>query len=379
MNETLRNFLEASKGLLQTSWEFLKRFLVSISHLAEDTDVEGTISGVKAGVVLSGSNLWILICSTIIACIGLDTNSAAVIIGAMLISPLMSPILGVGLSLGINDRVYLGKSLLNFMGAIFLSLVVAVIYFKLTPYGTATDEMIARTKPTLLDAFVALFGGLAGIIAGSRTQKTNAIPGVAIATALMPPLCTSGYGLATGDFRFFGGAFYLFFINAVLISMSTYIIVRLLKFPKMNEQTGTFVNKGTMTIFLVLLLAPSVYFLFQNVQELSERYSINRMAESSFGDIEDLKSDHLNDTLIIRLSYYGKEFEEDSIVAIENHFVEGLNAEWVFWISSLINLSEINHCTIDANPTKASVTKKRLRANLQQRTRQLQRNKPAQE
>lgn len=352
MNDNLQKLRDILIELFGSSWEFIKKFFARISHLASDTDVEGTITGVRSGVVLSGSNLWILICSTIIACIGLDTNSAAVIIGAMLISPLMSPILGIGLSLGINDREYLGKSLLNFIGAIVLSLFTAWLYFQITPLGRFTEEMSARTQPTLLDAFVAFFGGLAGIIAGSRTEKTNAIPGVAIATALMPPLCTSGYGLAVGNFNVFGGAFYLFFINAVLISTSTYIIVRLLNFPKIEQHVSTVMNRGTMSVFLILLLMPSAYFLFQNVREILEKSLVEQMIEDNFGEIEALQYKHNGDTLNILLSYYGEEFEADSVTRIEEKFVDRFNQEWIFWVSSQVNLSEIGHCIIDANPTK---------------------------
>ena len=196
--------------------------------------------------------------------IGLDTNSTAVIIGAMLISPLMSPILGVGLSLAIHDKHLLFRSFRNLFLAVVISLGASILYFFLSPLGDPTPELQARTFPTLLDVLVALFGGIAGIVSISRHEQTNAIPGVAIATALMPPFCTAGFSIATGKWNYFFGAFYLFFINAVFISFATYLIVRYLKFPEKE-----FADKklpGSITNGLVVLsfvaFTPSIYFLY---------------------------------------------------------------------------------------------------------------------
>src|SRR5664279_1089280 len=210
----------------------MKRYFQNILNIRENTDFEKTRSAISEGVSLRGYNLWILICSTVLASIGLDTNSTAVIIGAMLISPLMSPILGVGLSLAINDKQLLFRSLGDLFLAVLISLAVSILYFFLSPLGEPTPELQARTFPTLLDVLIALFGGIAGIVSISRHDQTNAIPGVAIATALMPPLCTAGFGLATLNWDYFFGAFYLFFINAVFISLATYLIARYLHFPE---------------------------------------------------------------------------------------------------------------------------------------------------
>ena len=191
----------------------------------------GTVMSIRDGIYLKGSNIWLLISAIAIASIGLDVSSPALLIGAMLISPLMSPILGIGLSIGINDRKTLFGSLKSFGTAVLVSLTTSVIYFSLSPIGTATPEMLSRTSPTVLDVMVAFFGGIAGIVAGSRKDKSAAIPGVAIATALLPPLCVAGFGIAHGDLKIFLGSFYLFFLNSVFISLATYVIVRLLKFP----------------------------------------------------------------------------------------------------------------------------------------------------
>lgn len=306
-----------------------------LMSLATDTDINGTVDAIKKGMVLQGSNLWILICSTIIACIGLDTNSPAVIIGAMLISPLMSPILGIGLSAGINDKESLLTSFRNFAAAIVLSLVVAVIYFKLTPFGALTAEMQSRTAPTILDAFVALFGGLAGIIAGSRIDKTNAIPGVAIATALMPPLCTAGFGLATGDLAVFGGAFYLFFINAVLISLSTYLIVRFLKFPLVEYVNHEVAKRNKRFVYagLVVIMIPSFIFLFTTLKDTRQKILIDGFIAAHIN--EDLDNGvrwtykDENDSLSsLTVYYFGSYIQKDSVAKLEsklkNEFISSL-------------------------------------------------------
>jgi len=209
----------------------LRIVLHRLFSLTGGTDVEGTVTGIRDNVAMRGQNMWMLVCSSLLASIGLDNNSVAVIIGAMLISPLMSPILGTGLGVGINDKDLLYYSTKHFGIAVIVSLLTSALYFLLTPLGEPTAELTARIRPTLLDIGVAVFGGTAGIVAGSRKEKSTAIPGVAIATALMPPLCTSGFGLATGRVEYFLGAFYLFLLNSFFISLSTFFVVRVLKFP----------------------------------------------------------------------------------------------------------------------------------------------------
>jgi len=210
----------------------VKFFLKDKFDLIDDKENDLiTINEIKKNVEFKGTNLWILIFAIIIASVGLNMNSAAIIIGAMLISPLMGPIIGIGLGAGINDFELIKKSLRNLALASSISILTSAIYFWITPLGEASSELLSRTKPTIWDVLIALAGGLAGVIATSRKEKTNAIPGVAIATALMPPLCTSGYGLATGNWAYFLGALYLYFSNCVIISLSTLFIVRLLKYP----------------------------------------------------------------------------------------------------------------------------------------------------
>lgn len=248
-------------------------WIQKVFHIKNGTDYTKTAVAISDGIHVKGLNVWLMICSSLLASIGLDTNSTAIIIGAMLISPLMSPILGVGFSVGIHDKELFLRSINNLAYITFFSLLTSVIYFLITPLGEITSEILARTKPTVLDIGVAFFGGVAGIVSASRKEKTNALPGVAIATALMPPLCAAGFGLATGKWEVFGGAFYLFFINAAFIALSTFLIVKLLKFPIKSYIDKAKEKRVSRLTFLVLLLVsfPSFWFLFNIYKENKTR------------------------------------------------------------------------------------------------------------
>jgi uncharacterized hydrophobic protein (TIGR00271 family) len=247
----------------------LRDFAQSTMFLGDDMDQEGTIEIIKKDMVFRGYVVWILVCSIFIASIGLNLNSAAVVIGAMLISPLMAPILAIGLSVGTNDWETLKRALKYFGVMVVVSLITSTIYFFITPLHEAQPELLARTSPTFLDALIAIFGGLAGIIGISRRSRGNVIPGVAIATALMPPLCTAGYGLANGEWSFFFGAFYLFTLNSIFIAGATFVIVRYLKFPLVS-----FVNADTekkvkryMIGFVIVVILPSAWIFYGLVKE----------------------------------------------------------------------------------------------------------------
>ena len=231
----------------------------------EKEDEEETIESLKKGVEFRGTNLWVLIFAIFLASLGLNTNSTAVIIGAMLISPLMGPIMGFGLGLGIADFDLVKRSLRNYLTATLFSVVTATIYFLISPISEAQSELLARTSPTIYDVLIAFFGGLAGIVAGSTKSKGNVIPGVAIATALMPPLCTAGFGLATGNLSYFLGAFYLYFINTVFISLSTYIVVRVLKYPNKEflDKKRAMVVRRYMMVIVTCTIIPSLYLTYR--------------------------------------------------------------------------------------------------------------------
>jgi len=279
-------------------WEQFKAFLKELLNIRIGCDPSSTIEGITKDIPFKGHTAWILIFSILIASIGLNTNSTAVVIGAMLISPLMGPILGIGLSVGINDIDTLRRSIVNFGVMVFLSVLTAFLYFKISPFQTASSEILARTQPTLLDVLIAIFGGFAGIVAGSRKEKSNAIPGVAIATALMPPLCTAGFGLATGNIEYFIGALYLFLINTVFIALSTFIVVKYLRFPLAKYATAKKRKKVNRIVALValLMIAPSI-FTFKTIIERSfyakeagifiDKYIIYDGAEIIKKDIDD--------------------------------------------------------------------------------------------
>lgn len=239
-------------------WQMIK---TRFNALPDKEDEKETINQISSGVYFRGSNLWVLIFAIFIASLGLNTNSTAVIIGAMLISPLMGPIIGMGLAIGINDLELLKSSIKNYMVATVISVLTATIYFVITPLTEAQSELLARTSPTLYDVLIALCGGAAGILALSTKGKGNVIPGVAIATALMPPLCTAGYGLAVGNLYYFFGAFYLFFINTVFICLATYIGVRMLKFTPKTFLDRTRMKKVQRYIItlVVLTMLPAAY------------------------------------------------------------------------------------------------------------------------
>jgi uncharacterized hydrophobic protein (TIGR00271 family) len=226
---------ERKKGV-QKEWtgllESIRVFLVELLDIREGTDKKETIQKIKDGIPVKSHTAWILIFSILIASIGLNTSSTAVVIGAMLVSPLMGPILGVGMSIAINDIDTLRRSMINLGVMIGLSLLSSFLFFSIPLFQDATPELLARTQPDVRDVLIAIAGGLALIIALSRHKEmTNTIAGIAIATALMPPLCTAGYGLATWNVKFFGGAMFLFTINAIFIALATFVIVKSLGFP----------------------------------------------------------------------------------------------------------------------------------------------------
>lgn len=267
------------------------------------------------GLRFKGTNLWILVFAIVVASVGLNVNSTAVIIGAMLISPLMGPINVMGYSIATYDFDLFRRAIKNFSFAVGASLVASFLYFLLSPISTAQSELLARTSPTIYDVLIAFFGGVAGIIAITSKNKGNVIPGVAIATALMPPLCTAGYGLATAQFEFFFGALYLFTINTVFIAIASVIVTQLLKLPIrtiVDAKQKTKVNRW-ITIVSVAVILPSIYFGYGLVQnekffEKANNYIAN---VSLFEGNYLLKSDIDQNARKITLVYGGTELNEN--------------------------------------------------------------------
>ena len=250
----------------QTLWQIIKRYF----NVLPDKDGEKyVIKQITNGINFQGSNLWILIFAVFIASLGLNVNSTAVIIGAMLISPLMGPIIGMGLALGIADLDLFKQSIKNYLVSTFISVVTATIYFTLSPITNAQSELLARTSPTLYDVLIALFGGAAGFLATSTKGRNNVVPGVAIATALMPPLCTAGYGLAVQNTSYFFGAFYLYFINTVFIAFTTCLGVRFLHFHRkqfINREQMRRVNLYIVSIIIITII-PASYMTWNIIKQ----------------------------------------------------------------------------------------------------------------
>lgn len=308
----MENNTEQKKG------SHILAFFKDYFDLKNDKESElDVVERIKKGIDFKGANIWILIIAIFIASLGLNVNSTAVIIGAMLISPLMGPIIGMGLSVGINDFELMKRSFKSYLVTTVFSIATAVIYFTLTPISEAQSELLARTSPNIYDVFIALFGGLAGIVALSVKEKGNVIPGVAIATALMPPLCTAGYGIATGNLHFFLGAFYLYFINSLFISVSTFIGVRVMQFSRKN-----FVDKKRekrvrqyIIAAVIITMCPAMYLTVGIVKtalyESSATKFINR--ELSFENTKVLDRTINRDDKEIKVILIGEEVPEESI------------------------------------------------------------------
>ena len=249
-----------------TLWQIIKSYFNVLPDKNSKIDV---ITQITDGINFQGANLWILICAIFIASLGLNVNSTAVIIGAMLISPLMGPIIGMGLAIGIADLDLFKQSIKNYLVSTFISVITATIYFTLSPITDAQSELLARTSPTLYDVLIALFGGAAGFLAMSTKGRNNVVPGVAIATALMPPLCTAGYGLAVQNTSYFFGAFYLYFINTVFIAFTTCLGVRLLHFQRkesVNREQMKRVNLYIVSIIIITIL-PASYMTWNIIKQ----------------------------------------------------------------------------------------------------------------
>lgn len=263
-------------------YRFLLDFFSQYFDLQEDTDSHAEIDAYfRNSIIFKGTNLWILIFAIMVASVGLNVNSPAVVIGAMLISPVMGPIMGIGYGIGIYDMDLIKTAARNLFIAVVISVTTSTIYFLVSPLGDAQSELLARTSPTVWDVLIAFFGGLAGIVTITRKSKGLALAGVAIATALMPPLCTAGFGLAKGNFQFFAGAAYLFFINSVFIATATILIVRFLRIPPktfLDPQKETKMRNYVLFTVLVTLI-PSVYFGFDIVSRGIFRKKVDQFIE----------------------------------------------------------------------------------------------------
>lgn len=299
---------EAVKKDAKGLWSNTKRFINELLDFRHDTDRDATIKAIEGDIPFKGATAWILICSIFVASVGLNANSTAVVIGAMLISPLMGPILGIGMAIAINDIDTLRKSLINFAVMVVLSVLTAYLFFKFFPLRADTSELLGRTKPDIRDVLIAFFGGLALIIA--RTKKgtiASVIFGVAIATALMPPLCTVGYGLAKAGpegFRYAIGAMYLFTINTIFIALATFLVLKILRFPMLkyaNSKKRSRISRIAMLLAIVVMVPAT--WTFWNVYK-----------ESRFDNqITKFIEDEIKPNEALQLMNFDKDFEKQTL------------------------------------------------------------------
>ena len=285
------------------TWEDIKKSIREYTNINDQVDTDSAAERIKSSIWFKGPNVWILVFAIVLASVGLNVNSTAVIIGAMLVSPLMGPIIGAGMALGTNDTDLLRAAVKNLLIMVGISLAASTLFFIVSPLSLVNPtELEARTSPTIYDVMIALFGGLAGILENSRKERGTVLSGVAIATALMPPLCTAGYGLANMDMHFFLGAMYLFVINSVFISLATYLMVKYLRFRTVSGISPELAVKRRRVISIVLtvVVVPSLWTAFvlignnnyeRNVMNFVEN---NRLVGRSY--IYDYKTDHRNVT-----------------------------------------------------------------------------------
>ena len=341
---------------------------------------EETIASIKASVEFRGANLWILIFAIFVASLGLNTNSAAVIIGAMLISPLMGPIMGMGLGVGINDFELLKRAFRSFATATIFSVLTATFYFAITPIDEAQSELLARTSPTIYDVLIALFGGLAGIVALCSTGQRggNLIPGVAIATAIMPPLCTTGFGIATGNWIYAAGAFYLYLINSIFISLATFIGVNIFDFKKkvfVDKQREKRVKHIIVTI-AVLTMLPSTLLTYMLVREnFFTSKANNFVAQVVTSEQTQVIAKEVDyHTKEIRLVTIGEEIPEKELTRMKSQMENfGLEDAKLSIVQGTKNLSASELKTMLNDPASRQADKNaQLLANEQQRADKLQ-------
>lgn len=358
------------------------RFLYRLFSLHEDEDdKQQTLQRVRGNISFSGTNFWILACAILIASVGLNVNSAAVIIGAMLISPLMGPIVASGFALGTYDFDLLKRALKNLLIATLASLVVSAIYFYVSPFKDVHSELLARTTPNIFDIFIAFLGGLVGVIAVTRVEKGNPIPGVAIATALMPPLCTAGYGIGTGQFHFFFGAFFLYSINCVFICIATYTIVKYLRYPPIQQVDERHRKQIRYVIssLIVIMLVPSIYFAYTLYKQQKYIQAVNNFIAREFvenGNAVIYKKTDLNSSpRTLELAFLYRHFPSSEIARfntkLSSYGIDNtrliIRQDSVDKIQMLRNsiLNEINNkeTTMDANEARVKLLEAQIAQN----------------
>ncbi|ALR29454.1 hypothetical protein ATE47_02400 [Chryseobacterium sp. IHB B 17019] len=300
-------------------------------HMGEENP-KIVLEDVTSNVSFRGANLWILASAILIASVGLNVNSTAVIIGAMLISPLMGPIVGAGFALATFNFGLLKKSIKNLIIATIVSLAVSSLYFYLSPFKEVQSELLARTSPNIYDVLIAFFGGVVGAVSITRVEKGNPIPGVAIATALMPPLCTAGFGIATGNLSFVAGAFYLYTINCFFICIATFLIIKFLKYQAVANTDKTLEKRIRygISVLIIIMIVPSCYLAYDLLNEKKYTQNVEKFINSEFTKngytIIYKKVDHHTNPKSIELAFLSKEFDSAEIKKLNNSLKDfGIN------------------------------------------------------
>lgn len=307
-----------------------KSFIEEYMDVRRDkADESEAVKSIREGVEMKGATIWILIAAILLASLGLNVNSTAVIIGAMLISPLMGPIMGVGLAIGLGDFDLMKRSFKNYLVITLFSVVTATLFFLISPsVSEGQSELLARTSPTIYDVFIALFGGAAGFIALSTTKKGSVIPGVAIATALMPPLCTAGFGLATGNLLYFLGAFYLYFINSVFICVATFLGTRFMRFSRLKyvDKEREKKVRNYIVWVVVLTMIPAVYLTYGILNDTIYEGSVNRFVNEQLSfenaQVVDKKVEKRDGTKELRVVLVGKEVADSTIIMAQRRMAD---------------------------------------------------------
>ena len=308
----------------------VKSFIAEYMDVRRDkADESEAVKLIREGVEMKGATIWTLIAAILLASLGLNVNSTAVIIGAMLISPLMGPIMGLGLAIGQGDFDLMKRSFKNYLVITLFSVLTSTLFFLISPsVSEGQSELLARTSPTIYDVFIALFGGAAGFIALSTTKKGSVIPGVAIATALMPPLCTAGFGLATGNLIYFLGAFYLYFINSVFICLSTYLGTRVMGFSRLKYVDKEREKKVRQYIVWVVILTmiPAIYLTYGILNDTFYESSVNSFVAEQLSfenaQVVDKKVEKRGGQKELRVVLVGKEVADSTILMAQRRMTD---------------------------------------------------------
>lgn len=298
-------------------------YMKELIDLRKGIDKKAAVEVIKDKDMMTGANAWMLMASIVIASIGLNLNSPAVIIGAMLISPLMSPILSLGLGIAINDRKTLSRALRHLGISVVIAILTSTIYFALSPFNELNAEIEARLEPTALDIFIAFFGGLAGIISYVRKDISTALPGVAIATALMPPLCVVGYSLSNGEWHMALSSFYLFFLNSFFVALATILMLRYLNFPYKSYVNNRDKRRNNLFIFIfsLIVIIPSLFLFNRVLREARDTVSLVHFIEEFIAEdqiyLDDYQMVRTDSSSTLILKVYGDKIHDGQIPELE--------------------------------------------------------------